>query len=425
MIPPPRAVSVHLTRPDGTTISVGSLSASRGSTGSHLVSTTFRYDQTWLERDNAFALCPMLPLDTSPHTFSSLPLMPGAIEDAGPDAWGKHVIERAVRAEAKQAGTGPQALDDFDLVMLVDDTTRSGALRFSVDGGETFLSPQRGGVPTMVDIRELEAAARKQAVGEADDAEIALLFRSGTSMGGARPNATVAAEDGRLMLAKFSAPTDVGDHEFWEAVTLELAREAGLTVPNSCWIPIDDYRSVLLTERFDRTRTSGRVGYMSAQTALSMAAGEVVTYVDLAEVVARLSTEPETDLAELCRRVAFTLLVNNVDDHMKNHGFLRSCAGWRLAPAFDINPDASRRDVAGTPLAEGMAGDRTIDGLITLADHFGLTRDEGAQAVRKIAEVTRRWRQAAVELAQDPWPEESNFMLPAFENDNLRAALKL
>lgn len=176
---------------------------------------------------------------------------------------------------------------------------------------------------------------------EADDPDLQTLFHGGSSLGGARPKAHVRDQQGRLGITKFPSPSkDDWDVMCWESVALSLARRAGISIPTFSLHQIDG-RSVLIVDRFDRHRDQ-RIGYVSAMTMLEANDGDQGSYLEIADVIERKSVQAEVDLIELWRRIAFSILISNTDDHLRNHGFLRtSSAGWTLSPAFDLNPDPS------------------------------------------------------------------------------------
>lgn len=388
-----RTVTVHHDDPGGRTRPVGDVTFTSNDAGM-LVATTFAYHRDWLV--DGYALCPELPLIAGQQAQSGTRLVPGAIADTGPDRWGQNLLFAAERRAAKRERRRIRTLNEADFVLLAHDRTRQGALRFSQDGGTSFISPQTDGVPTLVDLDALVAAADRQARDRGTDADLELLTRAGTSMGGARPKVTVVTAEGRLALAKLPSRDDTWDVQAWEATALELARRAGLPVPHFTLHRVDEDRSVLVLDRFDRTCDERRVGYMSAHTLMEKTPNVTVSYVELADVLGDHSADPAADRTDLFRRVVFTLLVNNVDDHLKNHGLLRAPNGWRLSPAFDINPFPAGRPVDSTPIVPGGSGaTRDIDELVAHAAYFGLTHDAAAAVVAQVADATATWAETA------------------------------
>ncbi len=408
-----RTATVHLEDSDGRTSRVGDVTFTSNDAGV-LIATTFTYHADWLTRRNRYDLCPELPLTTGPQTQTGARLVPGALADTGPDRWGQNLLFAAERKAAKRSGRRIRALNQADFILLAHDRTRQGALRFSEDDGSTFISPPADGVPTLVDLDRLVAAADRHARDRGTDDDIALLTRAGTSMGGARPKTTVTTTDGRLALAKLPSRDDVWDVQAWEATALELARRAGVSVPSFRLHRLDEDRSVLVLDRFDRTDSERRIGYLSAHSLVQKAPAGVVSYAELADALGDQSSDPAADRRDLFRRVALSLLVNNVDDHMKNHGLLRVRDGWRLSPAFDINPFPMGRPVDSTPITpHGSGATRDIDELVANADYFGLTRDDAAAIVAEVALATGAWVEVAESFGIET-PEDGS-MASAFD----------
>lgn len=286
-------------------------------------SASFEYDTSYLRRRDAFALAPALGLFPGPQ-----PLFPSnPFSDSAPDSWGRKVQNRA-------AG---RRLDELTLMLGVNDEGRQGATRFWADGRAVA---DGDGVPTEAELSEIIHVADQIERGEAviDDAAVRRLFRATGSLGGARPKANVTLGD-RLWLAKFPRP--VGDEwnvMAWEAAMLEVMGRAGIEVPEHFTrrVVVDGTgRTVLFVRRFDRTDDGTRIPYISAMTALEATDGEGGDWLDLADF-AQLAG---ADTTELWRRAVFGALVGNLDDHLRNHGFLRRSASWALSPAFDVNPE--------------------------------------------------------------------------------------
>ena len=355
------------------------------------LSSTFTYDPGYLGRPDAY------PIDPS-HTLAggSWPRvrgLPRAFDDAAPDRWGRNLIAKRRRLESS-ASRGPMPqLDDSDYLLGVSDLTRQGALRFKVDTDGDFQHPAAD-VPKLLALPALRHAAEQVARdGPHDDSAVKVLLDAGTgSLGGARPKASVRDGD-RLLMAKFGHPEDGWNVMAWEKTASDLALAAGISVPPSQLLEVDGH-AVLLIERFDR-RQEARLGYISAMTLLEAADGETRDYVELAEAIPGHSAEPSADLRQLWRRIAFSIAVHNTDDHLRNHGFLRHRSGWRIAPAFDVNPnpEAGARRVTSI----GGAGDAVaeVESLLGYASTFGLTTVEARATLHAVAEAVSGWQSAA------------------------------
>ncbi|MEU4365405.1 HipA domain-containing protein [Promicromonospora sp. NPDC023987] len=403
--------------------------------GGALVGCTFRYDAAYLRDPRAYALCPELPLTPGNIPSGSDRPLFGVLADCQPDQWGRTLLFHAERRAARTEGRGFTTLTEVDFLLGVQDETRLGALRFSLDDGKTFLGPPRAEVPDLVDLPSLTDAADAVAQHRETDKDVRLLVAAGTSMGGARPKVTVRDSAGDLWMAKLPEGGDRWDVQAWEYLTLRLASNAGIEVPVARLHRIGPARSILLTRRFDRRPvlrgpredpqrsedaswggSGGRIGFLSADSLTQKAFFEVIDYRTLAETLADHSGRPATDGHDLFRRVAFTLLVRNVDDHMKNHGFLRRPDGWSLSPLFDVNPNPFAV-AESTPLRPGGNRiDRDVRVLLATADSYGLRPDDARRVLGEVAAATSGWTRIAREMSLPP--EEIALMAEAFENPN-------
>lgn len=386
--------------------------------GGALTGTSFRYTEAWLTDPRAYVLSPELALGSGPQRLTGAHPVPGAVADTGPDRWGRTLIFDAERRAARHDGTRLPVLNEADFILLADDRTRLGNLRYLDPGTGRALSAPRDGLPTLVDLPHLVAAARR--VGERgapDDADLDLLVAGGTTLGGARPKVNVLTPSGRLAIAKLPAADDTWDVQAWEATTLHLARDAGIRVPAFALHRTGIESSVIVLDRFDRGPAGARVGFMSADTLVEKGPEDVVSYVDLVDAFGAVAEGATGERAELFRRIAFVLLVNDVDDHMKNHALLRSGRGWRLAPAFDMNPWPAMWAVESTPVSP--AGDRTgrsVEELVEQAAAFGMTHDAAVDVVLEVEQATRPWARVAGEYGvEDP---ADSAVGTAFENPN-------
>jgi serine/threonine-protein kinase HipA len=355
-------------------------------------SASFEYDGGWLARRDAFSLDPELALGGG--RFHTERPMFNAFTDPAPDRWGQPLLRRNERVRARAEGRAPRTLLAVDMLTLVDDETRLGALRFRGPGGGEFLTTGRSRVPPLVELPRLLRATSRVLEDEETEDDLALLLAPGTSLGGARPKASVRNPDGRLAIAKFPSQQDDWPVTGWEAATLVMAEAAGIEVPNRQLATVLR-KPVLIIERFDR-RGTARVPYMSALTALAARDGETRSYLELAEVLRSSGAAPARDLEELWRRVLFNVLVSNVDDHLRNHGFLYEPGGWRLAPAFDLNPVP----VDVRPRIHALAIDEEdqsapLERVLSIAPSFNVKAKRARAIVREVAAATRRWRHFA------------------------------
>lgn len=400
-------VQVHVAMPDGD-VEAGTLYSHRRG---RFESATFAYAQEYLTRSGAYQLDPALPLSAAPSQTPVGHAMFGAFADCAPDRWGRMLITRAQARTAREAGTAARALGEIDYLLGVRDDLRQGALRFRTGDGP-FLATDEAGVPALTDLPELLRLA--DAV-ESDDVslpDLRRLLRVGSSLGGARPKAHVRAADGRVAIAKFpSAANDTWNVMAWEKVALDLARAAGITVPDSQLLDLAG-RHVLVVDRFDRTPSGRRVGYISAMTALEAVDGDQRSYLEIAEVVEQTSSRATADLAQLWRRIVFNVLVSNTDDHLRNHGFLHAGGtAWNLAPAFDLNPDPHPGPKDLSTAIDTSDTSASLELAMSVAPLFRLSPAAAAGVVREVADAVSTWRScAAAWLA----PAQIDEMSPAF-----------
>jgi len=361
------------------------------------VSTRFQYADSYLAREGAYEIDPALPLVSRPTIIDGLP---GAFRDSAPDAWGRNLIAREYRSLALGAQSPP--LNDSDYLLRSDDFSRMGNLRYMVAG--EFVD-QGHHIPALVNLPDLLVQAQRVVQDyEALDAIKALLNAGSNTLGGARPKASV--QDGtRLMIAKFPSPTDTTSVIKWEKVTLELAAKAGIWIPKNRIISIAN-QDVLLQRRFDRDEDR-RIGYISAMTMLEAKTGSVVDYADFPDYISANCTQVNLQLEQMWRRTAFSVLTNNTDDHLRNHGFLRNNRSWELSPAFDINPTPIPNQPRQTPILGQVAGADQMAAVWKLAPIYRISEPRAKEIIAEILAATEGWETSArsngvptMELAQ-------------------------
>ncbi len=358
-------------------------------------SATFSYREDYLQRADAYELDPALLLQAGQHqTAVGQPLF-GAMSDCAPDGWGRRLVRRAEAQCARDVGTRQRGLAEVDFLLGARDDLRQGALRFRGHQGEQYLAADHEGVPHLIGLARLLNAAEELERDEPTSEDLRLLLHGGSSLGGARPKAHVLDTEGRLAIAKFPSPqTDEWDVIRWEAVALTLAANAGITVPEH-ELHVVDNRPVLVVRRFDRDAT-GRIGYLSAMSMLQAKDGEQASYLEIAQALEERSSHAGVDLLELWRRIVFTILISNTDDHLRNHGFLRtSTAGWSLSPAFDLNPDPEgEAKQLATAIDENNA-DASLTTALEVAELFRASETQAATIVGEVSAATERWRNVA------------------------------
>jgi serine/threonine-protein kinase HipA len=380
------SVEVHIDWVGGTHL-VGRLH-----TAVHSPAVSFEYAPEWLTRADAFAIDPTsLPLRPGAHHG---PILFGAMQDCGPDRWGRMLIERAVRKHVLSR----KPYHELDYVLALDDSARVGALRFRTEAVGPFLAATDGKIPPMVNLAAL-LRATEAIHGEIETAaDLRFLLGAGSPLGGARPKATVRLKDGRLALAKFPHPDDIRDIAAGEVLALTLARQAGITVAGHQIVSVGR-RSVSVITRFDRAAAQ-RIPFLSANSLLGLSTGESGAYTLLADGIRQFGHEPAAELAELWRRLVFSLLASNYDDHLRNHGFLMRAPGrWALSPAYDLNPvpEIDRTRTPKTAISED-GPELSIAAALSAAPRFGLKPAAARTILREVRTAVAGWRQTGRQL---------------------------
>lgn len=380
-------------------------------------SVSFEYAPEWLRRPDTFAVDPTsLPLQAG--TLHS-PSLFGAIADCGPDRWGRVLIERAVRKKV----LAQKPYRDLDYVLALDDSSRLGALRFRVDGQSLFLAASTGRLPPLIRLQALMRAADAIHLETDSAADLRLLLGAGSPLGGARPKSAVSLADGRLALAKFPKPDDPRDIAGGEILALTLAADAGIRVVEHRLVPVGRH-SVAVITRFDRAG-SERIPFVSGASLLGLAPGDSGAYTFLADAIRQFGDNVAGDLRELWRRMVFSLLASNDDDHLRNHGFLMRQPGrWSLSPAYDLNPvpEMDRGRMSKTPIGEERE-EASIDEALAVAGRFGIKGPTAKSILREVYTAVKGWRQTARRLHLKGATVET--YASAFEHELIGEARKL
>lgn len=380
--------------------------------------STFSYDAAWIENPRAFAIEPDFPLDAGPFHRSGQPgdmrdALAGVFADAAPDSWGRRLLERAY-------GSG---LSEFEYLTLSDDSCRQGAMRFLDADGKVIRGKAEDAVPRLVDLEAITAIARAYEQGKEVSAEEMQALAGAGGSGGARPKANV--RDGEaLWLAKFTSANDQQPVERVEVATLRLAEACGIRTPPTRLELADTPFPVALIQRFDR-RGKSRTPYISARTALGKSGAELGAYTEIVDFIRAWAPDPLGDFRELFRRLAFTILVSNKDDHLKNHGFLYVGGGqWRLSPVFDVNPAPDRNPHLETAILEGGAHDRSIALALEACEFFEIPEAEAREMIRSAAQtVSRSWREALRQVGVSG--AQARDFEAAFVHEEMEIALRL
>ncbi len=385
-------------------------------------SATFEYDPAWLENPSRFSLEPALQLGPGPfHTSGDLPMF-GAIGDSAPDRWGRALMRRMERRRAEREKTAPRTLREIDYLLFVDDETRQGALRFAEREGGPFVreeDPKR--IPPIIGLPKLLSASQRVIEEKETDDDLRLLIAPGSSLGGARPKASVRDKDGQLAIAKFPRKDDEINTVAWERVALSLADKAGIVVPSVQLVGVAK-KPVLLLRRFDRQGTL-RIPFLSAMSMLGARDQEPRSYLEIVDALRRHGASPKEDIEALWRRLVFNILISNTDDHLRNHGFLyEGPAGWRLSPAYDLNPtpvDLKPR-VLSTMITEDDST-ASLELAMEVAGYFELNAARAKSVSIEVAQSVAMWRRDALRYGLSK--AEIDRMSSAFEHHDLKQAL--
>jgi serine/threonine-protein kinase HipA len=363
--------------------------------------SAFQYADSWLQNPRRFAIEPALPLDDARRFFraeaaNSSPL-PRAFADTAPDSWGRSIISKDAKLNKERSGP----LVEIDYLASVDDFSRMGALRFRLDqDGAPFLAGEPVGRHLVPPLLHLDQLGKEIADFERDEPDMVALRRLrqiGTPFGGARPKCSIIDADGSLAIAKFTSTQDTMAVERAEVMTLRLAQLCDIDAAQAR-IEMSAGLPVAIIKRFDRS-PGGRRPFISAQTMLESPLATGATYAQLADAIRQHCMDPVQTLRELFKRIAFTILVSNVDDHLKNHGFLYAGGGqWNLSPVFDVNPAPERFRELKTAIADVEVRDASIELLMVHAFYFDVAPDDAAGLVSTMAHtIADNWQALATE----------------------------
>ncbi len=365
---------------------------------------SFEYDKDWLSSKFVQVLDPDLQLYAGiQYLNTDQKFNFGLFLDSSPDRWGRVLMQRREAARARLEQRKVEKLFETDYLLGVYDAHRMGGLRFKLDPLGPFLDDdQLQASPPWTSIRELEQISLKLEDENAiDDPDylmwLNMMVNPGSSLGGARPKASVIDPDGNLWIAKFPSKNDEGDIGAWEIVTYELAIAAGINMADCQAKKFSSNHHTFMTRRFDRTANGKRIHFTSAMTQLGYTDGadatSGVSYLELVDFLTNNGANVKNDLHELWTRIVFSICVSNTDDHLRNHGFLLSEGGWRLSPAYDINPIET-----GTGLKLNITENENsldIDLALEVHEFFRLNKAEAMAIVDRVKSAVSKWRELA------------------------------
>jgi len=382
---------------------------------------SFEYSESWLKSGYAQEIDPDLRLYAGPQYVNDEKPNFGLFLDSSPDRWGRMLMERRAAIISRQTKQAKKRLTESDFLLGVNDETRMGALRFKLDEDGDFLSNQDHiKVPPFARIRALEQASlRVEDDDFFEDKEaqkwLMMLMAPGSSLGGARPKASVIDPTGHLWIAKFPSKNDNKNSGAWEFIVNQMAHELGINVATAQAEIYSQKQHTFLTKRFDRTSDNKRIHFASAMSLLGYKDGynykEGGSYLELVELIEQYGAEPNADIRELWRRIVFSVAISNTDDHLRNHGFLLSKTGWRLSPAYDINPIEK-----GIGLSLNISEDDNsldFDLCMEVIDYFRWEEKEAKKFINQTKEMVSQWKQMANQMNISN--QEQTFMESAFE----------
>jgi len=376
---------------------------------------SFAYDEAWLQSKYVQQIDPDLKLYSGEQHNSSQQNF-RVFLDSCPDRWGRLLMKRREAVIARQEERKPNVLNESDYLLGVHDMHRMGALRFKLDFNGDFLDNNNQlASPPMTSLRELEhAVSQLESAADMDDPDylkwLNMLISPGSSLGGARPKASVIDSDGNLWIAKFPSGHDDYDIGAWEYVVYQLAVDAGIDMSKCQHKQFNSPHHTFLTKRFDRT-TNSRLHFTSAMMQLGYNDGdEGASYLELAQFLTRQGANTKNDLAELWRRIVFNIAVSNTDDHLRNHGFIYHKRGWILSPAYDINPVTP----AGGLHLNITEDDNSLNYELAMdvIDYFQLNKQDALQIKNKVLQSVAGWEAVATKIGLGR--AEQQLMAPAF-----------
>jgi serine/threonine-protein kinase HipA len=375
----------------------------------------FQYSSEWLKKHGD------LLLSDDINNYPGMQYtMPGkdifeCFADALPDRWGRMLLNRREQILAKEEKRPVRKLSSFDQLMGIDDFSRMGGFRFKTDPGGGFINQKASlQIPPLTSLRALLQASMEVELSEEknelpDKKWINQLIQPGSSLGGARPKASIIDENRKLFIAKFPSRNDDYDVGLWEHFAHLLARKAGINAAATGVVPGGEKYHTLLSERFDRTPEGKRIHFASAMTMLGRSDGDNHTngfgYLDIVDFILRGCTRVDDNLRELYRRVAFNICIGNTDDHFRNHGFLLVAKGWTLSPAYDINPTLNEYQ---SLLISSASNESSLEVLLEACGEYMLDRKQGSAIIQEVVAAVKNWKALAGKL-QVPKPEMDKF----------------
>lgn len=365
----------------------------------------FSFDKDWLKNhSNIFLSDDLNNFPGWQYTHIGKDIF-GCFSDALPDRWGKTLLLRREQILAKEEKRSVKRLNSYDYLIGIDDFSRMGGFRFKENKDNDFINVSNIlRIPPLNEIKDLIVASKEIEKSEDDNIMpdrkwLLQLIQLGSSLGGARPKASVIDSDKTLYIAKFPSHNDNYDVALWEHLSHLLAKKAGITVAHTKTLLINDKHHTLLSKRFDRTPDGKRVHFASAMTLLGLNDGDNASsgfgYLDIVDFIIQQCFDVEHNLKELFRRVAFYICIGNTDDHFRNHGFILTPKGWTLSPAYDINPTNNRYQ---SLLINNKTNDSNLNILLDSCEDYLIKKDTAQLIIEEVSNALRNWKNDAFRL---------------------------
>lgn len=364
----------------------------------------FKFADTWLKKHgNLFLSNDLNNYPGQQYTGMDKDIF-GCFSDALPDRWGRTLLNRREQIQATEEKRPIRRLSSFDYLIGIDDFSRMGGFRFKETSEGNFINADKDlRIPPLTNIRDLLFASQEIEKSEEqnllpDKKWLAQLMQPGTSLGGARPKASVIDENKNLYIAKFPSRKDDHDVGLWEHFCHLLANQAGINAAITRTINTDKHHT-LLSRRFDRKEEGKRIHFASAMTLLGLNDGDNAStghgYLDIVDFIIQNGTDVETNIQELYRRVAFNICIGNTDDHFRNHGFLLTPKGWTLSPAYDMNPTLNEQQ---SLLISVSSCESDLNILLDACENYMINKETATKIINEVRNAVKSWRTLATRL---------------------------
>ena len=359
----------------------------------------FEYSKEWLNNKFAFSLEPNLFLSSGKQINARQTPLFGSFGDSAPDSWGRILMRRYEAQLAKTENRSPRTLNEIDYLLYVNDYARQGALRFKTDENDEFLfKGKTNSIPPLVNLAQLLNATENVIASVEKNTDLQLLLAPGSSLGGARPKASIIDKEGNLCIAKFPKKDDYSNNVLWEGVALTLAQNCRLKVQK--WnLHKAGNKDIIVLKRFDRKGTQ-RIPFLSAMSMLNAIDNDSQThsYMDIADAIRQFGATPKEDLLELWKRIVFSILISNTDDHLRNHGFLYiNEGGWKLSPLYDVSPSYDNKRVLSTYITQ-YDNSQTLELALEICEYFDIKLENAKNIINDMAKEVSNWHYIAKKL---------------------------